>query len=557
MWAIRILNGPQAGQIFELKEGTNIIGRDPGCDIVLNSPGVSKQHAQLDILEGKTILSDMGSTNGTFSNGIKIQSLRLQGHERLALHNLFFEIVPQSSQQVQRPYSQLASAFPPHRNQNHIDFSQSQADPVHYQPGPASIPYAPSDQINHSQDQGHFATSNSSKFEQKPTFLNFIKNYLEEVVYPGVYKLPELMEFRWVLACFMGAFILFVTSLSSIPLIRILKTSIEKESQRRALTIARTLAKVNRAPLMQGIDSAVSVDIAQREPGVETALIISNVDGNIIAPASQAGQIPDLPFIHEARKEAKEIVRQIDDNTIGALVPIEFYNPETGSQAATACSAVIYNMGSLALDDSRTLSLFIQTFFIALLVGSVLFLFLLKTIEFPLISLNRQLDVALKENRDELKTTYLFPPLQNLVANINSALSRMSVSDDPNQASKINYDRSSELTNLVQMMGFGTIGITAHDLTIQAVNSEFEVQTGIRAQDLVFQSVDKMSDQAMRLSIQDLIARGTENPYQMATNELEIGGQIFELALQSVHGSEQVAYFLVSLLPPQSGGEYS
>jgi hypothetical protein len=548
MWALRVLSGPQAGQIFKLKNGTNTIGREPGCNVILSSSGVSKQHAKLDVFDDKIIISDLGSRNGTFANGIKIQSLRLTGSEKLSLHEILFEIIEMSQAELLRlttaataplNYQQASPHLGPYQQQ----FNHPQNGNVAYQhqQETSSIP-------------NHGSPQTPSAPQSKATVLILAQKYLNEVVLPGVYKLPEIMEFRLVLAIFVGAFILFVTSLSAIPLMRILKASVEKESQRRALTIARTLAKINRAPLMQGIESAVSIEIAQREPGVERALIISNVDGNIIAPASLAGQVPDLPFIHEARREGREIVKQIDDSTIGALVPIEFYNPETGSQAVTACAAVIYNMGSLAVDDARTLSLFIQTFFIALIVGSILFYFLLKTIEFPLVTLNQQLDLALKENHDNLRTTYQFPVLQALVSNINSALSRIGSSDPSKNPTRVEYDRGAELNNLVQLIGFGAIGITAHDLTIQSVNPEFEDRTGMKSSDLVFQTVDRITDQAMRLSIKDLIERALQNPHQIASNDLDIRGETFEIALQAVHGSDQVAYFIVSILPSYQGG---
>jgi hypothetical protein len=210
-------------------------------------------------------------------------------------------------------------------------------------------------------------------------------------------------------------------------------------------------------------------------------------------------------------------------------------------------------MGSLAVDDARTLSLFIQTFFIALVVGSLLFFFLYKTIEFPLHSLNSQIDRALKENRDDLKTSYQFPVLQKLVSNINSALSRMG-SGDGGEGRVVEHDRSSELSNLVQLVGFGCMGITAHDNMIQAVNPEFESRTGMHAQDLVFQTIDKINDQALRLNVADLLQRCSQAPHQIATNNLEIGGEIYEVAAQAVHGSQSIAYFLITLLPGQGGG---
>lgn len=48
------------------------IGRDARADIVLPSPSVSARHARLFLRDGKVILTDLGSTNGTAINGRKI-----------------------------------------------------------------------------------------------------------------------------------------------------------------------------------------------------------------------------------------------------------------------------------------------------------------------------------------------------------------------------------------------------------------------------------------------------------------------------------------------------
>lgn len=49
-----------------LLEGSNTIGRDSVCEIVINAPDVSRQHARL-VVEGDVLtLEDLGSKNGTF-----------------------------------------------------------------------------------------------------------------------------------------------------------------------------------------------------------------------------------------------------------------------------------------------------------------------------------------------------------------------------------------------------------------------------------------------------------------------------------------------------------
>ena len=92
MWVVRILSGPQAGQIFPLNEGTNTIGRAPSCNIKVLNAGVSKEHAKIDALHDKVILHDMGSRNGTFINGVQIKSQLVQPGDKILLHDTMVEI---------------------------------------------------------------------------------------------------------------------------------------------------------------------------------------------------------------------------------------------------------------------------------------------------------------------------------------------------------------------------------------------------------------------------------------------------------------------------------
>ena len=66
--------GPQPGQTFNLDKELISIGRDPGNDIVINHPQVSRQHARLVLQGGLMALEDLGSTNGTFVNGMRLMA---------------------------------------------------------------------------------------------------------------------------------------------------------------------------------------------------------------------------------------------------------------------------------------------------------------------------------------------------------------------------------------------------------------------------------------------------------------------------------------------------
>jgi DNA-binding winged helix-turn-helix (wHTH) protein len=57
--------------MYRLREGENILGRDPLCDIFLDIPGVSRRHASIrvDSRTNTVTLEDLGSTNGTIVRG--------------------------------------------------------------------------------------------------------------------------------------------------------------------------------------------------------------------------------------------------------------------------------------------------------------------------------------------------------------------------------------------------------------------------------------------------------------------------------------------------------
>ncbi len=50
-----------------------VVGRDPACDWVIDLPMVSSRHALLTRRDGQVLIKDLGSSNGTFVNGRRIE----------------------------------------------------------------------------------------------------------------------------------------------------------------------------------------------------------------------------------------------------------------------------------------------------------------------------------------------------------------------------------------------------------------------------------------------------------------------------------------------------
>ncbi len=67
--------GPSPGTVYALKEQSLTIGRDPLADVLINDSEVSRQHALLlSSPSGGFRIQDLGSTNGTFVDGIRLGS---------------------------------------------------------------------------------------------------------------------------------------------------------------------------------------------------------------------------------------------------------------------------------------------------------------------------------------------------------------------------------------------------------------------------------------------------------------------------------------------------
>ena len=54
-----------SGRALVLRDGENVIGRDPRCDVWLDAAGVSRRHARIVVTRGAATLEDLGSKNGT------------------------------------------------------------------------------------------------------------------------------------------------------------------------------------------------------------------------------------------------------------------------------------------------------------------------------------------------------------------------------------------------------------------------------------------------------------------------------------------------------------
>jgi PAS domain-containing protein len=527
MWAVRILNGPQAGKIFQLKPGKNILGRGRECDIQVLSMGASKEHCEISVLPNKVVISDLGSRNGTMLNGVKIQRGLLKPGDKASIHDVILEIIPADAQASVRPRISYQNASVPQ--------SGGAAAAINIQeslPPPMAV---------------EVPSYMSSEGLVKGLVLQ-VSDYIERVALPGVYRLPEMAEFKWVLAGFIGFLIVLVTVLCMLPAMQIGKVSIINESKRRAASLAHSLALLNQTSLLQGNMNAVSTHSFESEDGVKQAFIIQQVDGMILAPATQQGKIPDLSFVHTARLENKPQVELIDGNLIGASFPIGVFDPNTGEPSVKYHAIVIYDVGTLAFDDGRAISLFMQTLILASLAGVLVFYFMYKMVEFPIVDLNAQLDSALREKKDNLRAGYQYPALQNLVGNINSLLTRYLHGEGGGGVVTPGPATADEAAKVVNVIYDAALVVRADGQIILA-NLAFEQLLHAEPGRLNQQNITQIEDNSLQQNLEFLMNRSKENSFMAHSDQLEFGGVAYLLNCQAF--GQPVEYFVITV---SSGG---
>ena len=83
MAKLRVLKGPDAGKVFELSKGVNMVGRDAKCIVRLQDTEISRNHAELFWGTEGFRLRDLGSFNGSHVNCKQVKDILLKTGDQL------------------------------------------------------------------------------------------------------------------------------------------------------------------------------------------------------------------------------------------------------------------------------------------------------------------------------------------------------------------------------------------------------------------------------------------------------------------------------------------
>jgi diguanylate cyclase (GGDEF)-like protein len=78
-----VLAGSSMGEMFKITHEKTVIGRGQRADVRMMDEGVSREHCEILVEGEKIVLHDLGSTNGTYCRGLRIDRHELQDGDKI------------------------------------------------------------------------------------------------------------------------------------------------------------------------------------------------------------------------------------------------------------------------------------------------------------------------------------------------------------------------------------------------------------------------------------------------------------------------------------------
>ncbi|MBA2678393.1 MAG: FHA domain-containing protein, partial [Ktedonobacteraceae bacterium] len=141
--SIRFLTGPLAGKSFPIDKPITTIGREPGNDIVVFDPSVSRQHAQIMLNGNAWTIQKLAQQNKLSLNQREVNQSPLSDRDTIALgQGTTFLFLLENVQGPQNGIANNASNYPQYPNPSPQPSSPSwnAQSPSSPSPRPASSP---------------------------------------------------------------------------------------------------------------------------------------------------------------------------------------------------------------------------------------------------------------------------------------------------------------------------------------------------------------------------------------------------------------------------------
>ncbi|MGZ3692770.1 MAG: FHA domain-containing protein [Bdellovibrionota bacterium] len=528
---ILVVAGPNRGATYFLQEGENVFGRGTEASIVLASTQVSKKHCVIVCNGAKAEVSDAGSSNGTFVNGVQIKKRLLQNHDRISAGPFVLEVI-----MPDMPVQIVGGGG--------VGFSAGAV------PGAGGV--VPPVTI----DAGHFKME-----EEQPTgLIGRYKQKFDNIFLPVVYDFYERTDYATMLVVMFAIYAILSLGFSVYPVLQRSREEVLRQAEHQAKYIADQVAYLNRQAILEGRENALMTDFAESETFVQE-VVVANLEGRIMAPGSRLNEIFQNPYFLKYRDLLQKkqeywgksrVIRLPDKDLLIAFTPIMVMSKTKGINVPGAIATVIYSTASIALDPGTIGTVYLEALFWSIILG-VVFLYLIFHMTYkPIYALMDDMNNVLKGEGNSVEKKYKNEILDQLVDIINSALGRIPRADGKKEDIAAGDQEQLIITNMMRSIEFlamkagGAMMLLDLEMRIQAVNPAFEELTGMRG--CQGETIDTASrDESFPSLIKEMAGKaadagndGVQEDYDFQAGQHKISA----MALSSIPGKVESYVFI-------------
>jgi len=482
MLQLMVVKGPSAlGSKFKLEIGRSLtLGRGEECQIRLSGAGISKKHCRLTPLPGNRVeLEDLGSSNGSFVNGLLVKKHVLKPGDTITLNPFILQLAlaaPEASPASSRGHTNGAFTVP-------VD-----ATPV--------------------------VAPELSAGEKVVEFLN-------NSVFPWADSLSARFDVRLLTVIGFLMWSVLVVLFTASPVSDRANERVTAQAVETARLFARQVARINQKAIIEQRYSDIVADIDSRPGqtrGLLRSLVLDSVKAQILAPSELIGQnLPDR-YARAALAKEEESVQFSPEGIAYVSVPIKIGTAEGNKVAATVLVEFDATQGRFTF--ANLIDQALSSILYSLLAGFLILLFVYRWTEGSILTVAARIDDAMKRSESSLAPPARWPALMQLCEQISNVLGRASASS----GNPVNHGAAPWAAAAV---GAATQGAAAFDsrLTVTGWNPGMERIIGIRATIALGQDISGASrDVAFESAVRELAAETASIPWSPVHRALDFSG---------------------------------
>ncbi|OGQ15798.1 MAG: hypothetical protein A3B70_04400 [Deltaproteobacteria bacterium RIFCSPHIGHO2_02_FULL_40_11] len=437
MYKLKHVQGKYKDISLNFEKGPVLVGREKDCHMILSNSNVSKHHARFQLKNKTVILEDLKSRNGTFVNGVLIQTKEITSGDKIAFGDDIFE------------------------------FQRVQAQP--------EIPKQ---------------TQVLKKEKEKKDFFQVFNPVWDVIV--------ERIEWKYftltLVFVFMAANFIFTVP----PLLQYNQDKLENEASKRAEFIIKQIATENRKFLSLKDGHLVSdtlnlsTALAKHEDRILSVNIIDPRTKKIIAPAQRYDQpIANRGDVLRGAETKILLTQKISENRMLISYPIRLYTAPENDEVAAIIQAV-FNLEGIGLSKNAYQTMLLKAFLMSFLFALAFYILLQKVTSHAFRRIYKEMETAQEKGYRHLELRTRFDEMNRVIHTINQVYRTtrdlLSKNPDPEAQALPTHNTDEILKNLLSALPEGVV-ILDDAYSVLKMNEPFQKLTGLKHQDVMDKNI--------------------------------------------------------------------